>query len=235
MAKARVHVALEDKEFRSGGSRLLTWRRLKRAGDMQHALEYALDWFADGVALVRADSTVVYANESFQAIARRDDGIRLRKGLIEFADAEARNKFKAAIATVLRLRAGTPDRASATDFVAARSAGGQPYMVAVRPSIGRSAPRQAAQAAIVFLRELGASFTATKGTLRELFGLTEAEAALAQALQSGIALGDYARTRSLTLNTVYTHLRRLREKAGCNRMPELVHMLNELCWRLRAD
>jgi DNA-binding CsgD family transcriptional regulator len=77
--------------------------------------------------------------------------------------------------------------------------------------------------------------TAATGTLRELFGLTEAEAALAQALQSGVTLAEYARQRALSLNTVYTHLRRLREKTGCNRMAELIHRLNELRLPLRGD
>ena len=65
-------------------------------------------------------------------------------------------------------------------------------------------------------------------TLREFFGLTDAEAALAQALQSGVTLTEYARQRALSLNTIYTHLRRLREKTGCNRMAELIHRLSEL-------
>ena len=52
---------------------------------------------------------------------------------------------------------------------------------------------------------------------------------LAQALQAGISLPDYARTRRLSLNTVYTHLRRVREKTNCARLPKLIHKLND--WR----
>ena len=33
----------------------------------------------------------------------------------------------------------------------------------------------------------------------------------------------------VTLNTAYTHLRRLREKTGCHRMIELMRKLNEAC------
>jgi hypothetical protein len=53
--------------------------------------------------------------------------------------------------------------------------------------------------------------------------------------QSGATVNDYARTRRLSLNTVYTHLRRLREKTGSNRLPELIHKLNELRLPLRAE
>lgn len=211
-------------------------RRLKRAGETQHALEHTLDCLADGVALLRADGRLIYANESFQSIVRRADGIRLRKGMIEIVDAEARDKFNVALAAVRRLRAGEPDRASGADFFLVRSADGGPYLVSLRPLLGRAGPRHSAQAvAIVFVHDTRARSAMTGGALRELFSLTEAETLLAQALQSGVTLADYARMRALSLNTVYTHLRRLREKTGCNRMTELIHKLDELRSPLRLD
>jgi PAS domain-containing protein len=128
-------------------------RRLKGTGDARESLERTLDWLSDGVALVRADGKIMHANESFQTIARRNDGIRIRKGLIEFADAEAYAKFNGAVASVLRLRAGQPD-SPAADFTAARSAGAQPYFVSVRPLLGKPASQQPSQAvAMVFVRD----------------------------------------------------------------------------------
>jgi DNA-binding CsgD family transcriptional regulator len=63
---------------------------------------------------------------------------------------------------------------------------------------------------------------------REALGLTEAEANLAQALQEGMAVTDFARARGLSLNTAYTHLRRIKEKTGCKHMAELIRWLNDL-------
>ena len=104
------------------------------------------------------------------------------------------------------------------------------------PLLAATAPKQPSTAvAIVFARDPHAPGTAATVTLRDLLGLTEAEAGLAQALQSGVALSDYARSRALSLNTVYTHLRRLREKTGSNRMAELIHKLNEMRLPLRRD
>ncbi len=211
-------------------------RRLKGASDTRDSFERTLDWLADGVAVVRGDGTVVYANESLQAIMRRNDGIRSKKGAIDFADAKARDRFTAAIADVLRLRAGEPDGAAAADFLAARPTGRRPYLISVRPLLERSGPRQPSQAAaIVFVRDPLARGAPAIATLRELFGFTEAEASLAQALLSGVTLVDYASKSMLSLNTVYTHLRRLREKTGCSRMAELIHRLNELRLPLRLD
>jgi DNA-binding CsgD family transcriptional regulator len=210
-------------------------RRLKGAGETRDVLERTLDCLAGGVALLGADGSVIYANESFRAIVRRNDGICVRKNAIEFADSEARARFKAAIVSALRLRAGQADSAASTDFMAARAAGGQSYLVSVR-ALGSAARKQPSTAvAIVFARDPRTPGVSPTVTLRDLFGLTEAEAGLAQALQSGVALSDYASSRALSRNTVYTHLRRLREKAGSNRMAELIHKLNELRPPLRID
>jgi PAS domain-containing protein/DNA-binding CsgD family transcriptional regulator len=211
-------------------------RRLKNTGETHDVLERTLDCLADGVAVLRSDGTVIYANESFQAIARRSDGISIRKNAIEFTDSEARTKYKAAVAAVLKLRAGESDSPAGNDFMAARSVSGQSYLISIRPLLGVAARKQPSTAlAIVFVRDPHARRVAATITLRDLFGLTEAEAGLAQALQSGVALSDYAGSRALSLNTVYTHLRRLREKTGSSRMAELIHKLNGLRLPLRAD
>ena len=67
----------------------------------------------------------------------------------------------------------------------------------------------------------------------DAFGLTRAEADLALALQAGGSPTGYARERTLSLNTVYTHLRRLKEKTGATRLSELIGRLNELRLPLR--
>ncbi len=209
-------------------------QRLKRSGEIRDALERTLDWLADGVALLQADGKVIYANERFQGIARRNGGIRLSKGMIEFADAEARDKFNAALAAILRLKAGATDDVRTADFAVMRPDGAESYFVSVRPLIDRDGPSRPSQAvAIVLVRDPFGRDAATIGALRDLFGFTQAEAALARALQSGVTLQDYARERALSLNTIYTHLRRLREKTGCTRMTELIHKLNELRLPLR--
>jgi DNA-binding CsgD family transcriptional regulator/PAS domain-containing protein len=210
--------------------------RLKGAGEARHSLERALDWLADGVVLVRTDGTVVYSNEAFQAIARRSDGVHTRKGVIELAAADARSRFEAALKAVHLLRNGDPRHASA-DFPVARASGAPPYLVSVRPIPRNHRDSRLATTAdaIVFIRDPLSRNTAAIRLLREVFGLTDAEASLAQALQSGISPGDYARVRAVSLNTVYTHLRRVKEKTGCTRMAELTRKLNDLQVPLRID
>ena len=209
--------------------------RLKRAERSERAFERALDWLADGVALLRADGRILYANKSFREIARRDGAFRVRKGAIEFAAAGARARFAAAHAAAMQVN----DASIGTcDFAVARRAGDTPYMVSVRPvAPAREGPNRLppGAATIVFVHNPLHYHAGSVQILRDAFGLTEAEAGVAKALQDGVALGDYARERMLSLNTVYTHLRRIKEKAACHRMPELIRKLNELHIPLRLD
>ena len=211
-------------------------RRLRSADATRHSLERALDWLADGVILVRADGRVLYANQAFDSMAQGGDGVRLRKGEVEFAAAEARSRFAAALAAVGRLRNSDP-RHAGCDFPITRPSGAPPYLVSVRPiPVSRRDAHTVSRAdAIVFFRDPMSRHAATTHMLREVFGLTEAEASVAQALTAGVPLADYARAHAISLNTVYTHLKRVKAKTGSHRMAELIRRLNDLQGPLRAD
>jgi DNA-binding CsgD family transcriptional regulator len=198
-------------------------RRLKHAGETQHSLERALDWLADGVMLVRADGAVVYANAAMQAMVRRADGVAIKKGLVEFATAEARGRFAAAMAGVV------------ADFSVARRLDRPAYLVAVRPLPAEHGAAKADADAIVFVRDPTSRNATALRMLRDVLDLTDAEAGVAQALQAGQRLQDYARTRMVSIHTVYAHLRSIKDKTGCHRMGELIRKLNDLQVPLRLD
>jgi DNA-binding CsgD family transcriptional regulator/PAS domain-containing protein len=212
-------------------------RRLRVTAETRGSLEHALDWLIDGIALLGPDGDVVYANEALQAMARRKDGLAIQKGRIELAAADARDRLERTLAIAIAFRHGKAAAAAGSDFPVMRSGGAPPYYVSVRP-LPAGDKRRGAEAqgvAIVFVRDPASRNAAATRMLREVFGLTEAEASLAQALQTGIALTEYAATRGLSLNTAYTHLRRLREKTGCSRMPELIRKLNDVQVPLRLS
>jgi DNA-binding CsgD family transcriptional regulator/PAS domain-containing protein len=212
-------------------------RRLRRASEAHGVFEHALDWLADGVALVRADGAIVYANEALRAIFRRNDGLRITKGTFEFAAPESRARFNAALTAIATLRANGALHDEATDLAVTRGSGLPPYLISVRPLMG--APRNRGTdnraVAIIFVRDPLSRNPAATQVLREVFGLTEAEANLARALQAGTPIAAYVREHAVSINTVYTHLRRLKEKTGCKRMAELIRKLNDLQVPLRLD
>jgi DNA-binding CsgD family transcriptional regulator len=116
-----------------------------------------------------------------------------------------------------------------------RQDGAPSYLLSVRPLLDPKGAPYGEPCAIVFVRDPLSYRSVDVATLREVFGLTEAEACLAKSLQAGQAPANYARERALSLNTVYTHLRRLKDKIGCSRMTELLRKLNELQVPLRPD
>ncbi|HLH87894.1 MAG TPA: helix-turn-helix transcriptional regulator [Xanthobacteraceae bacterium] len=201
-------------------------RRLRSAEAAKFDLERALDALDDGAALIKADGAIAYANAASLAIARRIDGITFRKGAIAIEDANARVRFAEAIAAVLSLCNGEPRSPTASDLFVPRRSGGPPYLISVRPLLGNEQARVAEVVALVFIRDALQTRSRSANALQEAFGLTQAETDLARALQSGVRLISYARARSVSLNTVYTHLRHLREKTGTNRLPQLISKLN---------
>lgn len=211
-------------------------RWLRGAAGKISAFEHALDWLNDGAALLRKDGHVLYANEAFQAIVRRHDGLRIVRGAVELAAPHARARLAAALAAIARLGGGALGDLKHSDFPAPRRSDMPPYIVSLRPLGGtRMSPHQHDAVAILFVRDPLGRNPAAARMLRELFGFTEAEANLAQALQSGTLLEDYARENAVTLNTVYTHLRRIKEKTGCSRIAKLYRKLKELQVPLRPE
>ena len=206
----------------------VTWR-LREAEKTVRSFERALDFLADAALLIRADGTIAYANQAAEEMVRGNDGVRIKHGVIHLADPAARTKYHAALASLHRLAGGDAAAPGAVDLHACRPSGAPAYLLAVRPLPANSRDRTESDAlAIVFLHDPASRNAASARLLGEVFGLTKAEAGLAQALQAGLSLGDYAQTRGLSLNTIYTHLRRIKEKTGSRRLPELIGKLNEL-------
>ena len=191
-------------------------------------LARALDWCADGVALVEVDCTVSHANRAFVSIARARDGIVTRKGVVEIADLQMRARLAAALGAMLRERDPAAGGFEPIDFQLPRPSGAPAYIVSIRPLLGAMPHDAKCPVAVLFVRDLAARGAGDARMLRDLFGFTTAEANLALALQRGVSPNDYARAHRISINTVYTHLRRIKEKSACQRLPELICRLAEL-------
>ena len=208
--------------------------RLRTAGDRGGVLENALEWLADGVALLRADGDIVYANDTFRVLAQRGDAFRTNGRTIEFATHGARRLFEAALGAVKKI--GDPsDDGLPTDFLVPRRDGMPAYIVSVRPLLRGKARETQTQADVMLLmRDPLWRNAATSQMLQRLFNLTNAEAHLAHALCTGVTTTTYALDRNVSLNTVYSHLKHIREKTGCKSVPELIRKFGELNVPLRA-
>jgi DNA-binding CsgD family transcriptional regulator/PAS domain-containing protein len=210
-------------------------RRLRKS---ERAFEQTLDWLHDGALLLDADGRVLHANRTAESLIRRNDVVHVVQRRLEFRQTDARARFDSALAGIQKLQSGDP-LGGGSDFHVARPNGLPPYLVSVRPILGnaqRLAGLGAKPLAVLFIRDLAASDGVLHVPIaREMFGLTEAEASLADALARGTSPSAYAVARHLSLNTVYTHLRHLKAKVGARRMSELTGKLAELKAPLRSN
>jgi DNA-binding CsgD family transcriptional regulator/PAS domain-containing protein len=196
--------------------------------------ENALDLLSDGIALLRKDGGIVFLNEALQHLAARNRDFRIDRSTIEFATPDLRSRFAAALGAVQRIH--HPDAAfRATDFAVPRE-GLPPYTVSVRPLLRSGGETTHADVAAMLLVHdpLQQNLAAGK-MLQELNGLTNAEAQLVQALGSGMTAVAYAKSRNISVTTVYTHLRRTREKTGWKSVAELTRRFHELNVSLRPN
>jgi DNA-binding CsgD family transcriptional regulator len=188
------------------------------------AFREALDQLSDGAALLAADGRVLWVNAAMAAIAAAGDGLRISRGRVAFRLPVAERAFLRALAAVRRLRDGEP-RDPARDFDGPRATGAAPYRVSVRPIPGGFEDAEGA-AFLLLARDPVGSATHGEEVMRRTFDLTPAEAHLAMDLCRGVSPGAYAGRRGVSANTVYTHMRRLKDKCGAARTVELIATLN---------
>jgi DNA-binding CsgD family transcriptional regulator len=210
--------------------------RLQAAPDREAALEDALDLLTDGIALLGKNGRIVYANEALRAFAARGPDFRIDRDIVEFSTADLRSRFAGALSAVDRIQ-DPRTAAGRTDFAVPRDHGLPAYTVSVRPLMrDRPQATDSAHAVAMLLIHDPLQRNVTAGLmLQELFGLTNAEAHLVQALGTGMTAIDYAHSRGISITTVYTHLRRTREKTGWKSVAELTRRFNELNVALRAN
>jgi DNA-binding CsgD family transcriptional regulator len=195
----------------------------------------ALDLLVDGIALLGRDGRIVYVNEALRTLAASGSDIRIERNAIEFATADLRGRFAAALGAADRLQ----EPATAflpSDFAVPRKNGLPPYTVSVRPlaRAGQETAHPSAVAMLLVHDPLQRTLSAGR-LLQELYGLTNAEAQLVEALSTGMTAVVYARNRCISITTVYTHLRRTREKTGWKSVAELTRRLHELNVALRPN
>lgn len=104
------------------------------------------------------------------------------------------------------------------------------HIVSLRPLLrGKTLGTQHAEADVMLLvRDPLWRNIAASQIMQELISLTNAEAHLAHALCNGTTTSAYASERRVSLTTVYSHLKRIREKTGCKSVPELIRKFSEL-------
>ena len=196
--------------------------------------ENALDLLSDGIALLRRDGVIVFANTALRHLSEGNSDFRIDRHAVEFATPDLRSRFAMALSALERVR-NPRTTYLATDFAVPRGDGLPPYTVSVRPLQRAGEETHPEAAAMLLVHDPLQQNLATGRMLQELYGLTNAEAQLVQALGTGLTAVAYAKSRGISVTTVYTHLRRTREKTGWKSVAELTRRFHELNVSLRAS
>ncbi len=197
----------------------------------------ALDALAIGVIVVDADLRVRLSNAAAEAMAQGGLGFRLRReaGRVPAATQLVVGEAAAA-AALLRLVRPTAMAGEAggalrlkVDAETSDRAAGCAMLVAPLPARLPQAPLQLSGRvpgqALILLRELADPVAPRAALLRDLFGLTPAEAEVARALATGASKGAVAGARGLRETTVRTQVRGVLAKTGAVNLRDLARIL----------
>lgn len=194
-------------------------------------LRLALDLVPTGTFLLDGVGKVLCTNAAASALLDAGDGLLTRAGVLTAGRASEAQALAGAIGRTAKMADACqwrPPTADLTPNVFVSRARGAPLalvMLVLRP---RSRVRElgAARARILAVaHDPDRRVRLEPALVAKVHGLTPTEAALATALAEGRSVTEFATERGCSEQTARTHLKRVLDKTGVRRQPELVRVL----------
>lgn len=201
-------------------------RALRKAEFFHQVAFDALDAIPLGVAFVDAGGEITAANRIARQIIE-SESVRAYQDTIRRSETTARApRLRLAVADAMRdLQEAGGEVLSA--FAVPRRAGLRPLTCLLAP-VGASAEGMDAAGrpqAMLFIGDPDKSVEIDQRRLRQLYGLSRAEARVVALLAQGYRLDATAENLGLVYETVRKHLKQVFDKTGCDRQAELVRLL----------
>ncbi len=175
------------------------------------------------IVVVARDGRVVFANRIAEQLLAEGDGVAMvGHRLVARHDATSRHLARL-VDEVASLTIGQGEPASHGFLIPRLNRMPLTAMAAPFP-VARSLAGCAGRGAILLLKDPETP-GAAGDALREIFGLTRAEASLTAALAQGDSLETFAAAGGVTMNTARTHLKRVFEKTGTCRQGQLISLI----------
>jgi DNA-binding CsgD family transcriptional regulator len=200
-----------------------------RLGPEATRLAEALDVLAllrNGVLLVSSNGCVFFLNPAAEAIVAAEDGLCLDRGGRLVAETSRESILLHRLITLATTGHGGPGSLrSGGKLTLSRSSGRRHYILHVVPLSGETGT---STSALIVAIDLEHPAGLSVPELRDLFGLTTAEALTTQGVVRGVGLQHVADQAGVTLSTIRTQLQHVFEKTGTGRQAELTWLLTSV-------
>lgn len=197
-------------------------QRLASTSITQQAGVQVLNCLDAGVLVVDGFCRVIYANEGAEAILRENREIVITGGYVLIRDPVLHDGLRTRVRDAVNTAQGKVARLGAAFAVPREHR--LPLAVEVSPLRPSTLPFAGQRPyALVFIRDPETPIAVKR--LRNLFGLTHTEGAIATELASGRSLKEIASRLGIGMATVRSHLKNILAKTSTHRQAELVALL----------
>lgn len=202
--------------------------RLERTTIERDALAETADHITRAILTFAGDGRLLWANRAAEDLCRQADGLTVRQGrLASLLPAEDR-RLQQLILHSLQTGNGA-GMSCGGSLLVSRPSGKRPYVLLICPlraGLRRHDDRQ--PAAVAFVSDPERHPDAPLDRLMTLYGLTRAEAQVAQRLAGGQDLKAIGAATHRTMNTIRTQLKQVFHKTRTSRQAQLVRLVLEI-------
>ena len=203
-------------------------RHLTVSMSLMQSVHNTLEVHSDSVILLNRSGEVLFANRAACSMAALSDSFILRRNRIIALRSEENNELQRLIATTIGQVFG-PHEARADAMRLTRSGEARNYVAVIAPLAGSSALHEkTAPVACVVITDPAKTPPHSPSLLKKLYGLTPAEARLAERITLGESPEQAAATLKIGIATARTHLSSIFHKTEVSRQSELVRLLVKL-------
>jgi DNA-binding CsgD family transcriptional regulator/PAS domain-containing protein len=189
--------------------------------------ETALDAMSLAAFLVNGKGRIRHMNQLAAGYLQGTEGLRSHHGRLAATDPHEDGQLQFLIAGATGEKndlVSLPGGAMKIVRPLARTS----LQVAVVPAPERYRPAESGSCALVFVSDPSSRPRPRAALMRALYGLTPAEARLADLLLEGLEVREAAERVGTTLETARFHLKRVLAKTGCRRQTELMRLMLSL-------
>jgi len=201
-------------------------RRILDAEQVSNDLTGIIERSNRAIFLIDGHGRIVFINGPATRLVSKRDGIAIDTGELRGTDGEATACLRRLIADAI----GTSSAGGVGPgglMTLGRPSGRRPLMVLISPvsAAHRLPGTKNRPAALVLITDPESRVLPDDSALREMFGLTSAEAKLTRLLAEGMGLAEAAAQLGVRRETVRTRIKVIFEKTGTHRQAELVSLV----------